>query len=219
MRNDNDNFIKRVPFLMLGAAILAFGMFNIHSRCAVTEGGILGLTLFIQHWTGLTPGVTGLLLDLTCYLIGYKMLGKTFLKSAIIASLSFSAFYNTFEFIGPVLPDFSAHPLVASLLGGLFVGIGCGTVVRNGGASGGDDALALIISKTVKCKISKAYLATDLTVLALSLSYIPVERIFYSLITVTISSFLIDFVQNFEWESLTKRVSVPIAEKNSNQYD
>ena len=46
-------------------------------------------------------------------------------------------------------------------------------------------------------RLSAAYLFTDLTVLTLSLTYIPVKRIFFSLITVTLSSFLIDQVQNF----------------------
>ena len=72
-----------------------------------------------------------------------------------------------------------------------------GLVVREGGASGGDDALALIISKVSGCRIAKAYLITDLTVLLLSLSYIPWQRIAYSLVTVTLSSFLIDKIQNF----------------------
>ena len=70
-------------------------------------------------------------------------------------------------------------------------------MVREGGASGGDDALALIISKVSGCRIAKAYLITDLTVLLLSLSYIPWQRIAYSLVTVTLSSFLIDKIQNF----------------------
>ena len=73
----------------------------------------------------------------------------------------------------------------------------CGLVVRQGASCGGDDALALIISKTTRLKISQAYLFTDITVLALSLSYIPVRRIVYSLVTVTISSYLIDIVTTF----------------------
>ena len=38
-------------------------------------------------------------------------------------------------------------PLVAAAVGGVFVGVGVGLVVRAGGAAGGDDALALVISK------------------------------------------------------------------------
>ena len=78
-----------------------------------------------------------------------------------------------------------------------FIGIGCGLVVRQGASCAGDDALALVISKITGWGISRAYLFTDLTVLVLSLSYIPVKRIIYSLITVTISSYLIDFITNF----------------------
>ena len=74
--------------------------------------------------------------------------------------------------------------------------------MRPGGPPGsflrpGDDALALVISKVTGCRISRAYLLTDVSVLVLSLSYIPAGRIVYSLITVTVSSFMIDFIQNF----------------------
>ena len=183
--------------LLLGAMILAFGMYNVHSRCAITEGGVLGLTLLIRHWFGVSPGFSGPLLDGLCYLIGWRVLGFGFLKNAVVASLGFSGFYNLFSWVGPLLPDLSAHPLAAALVGGAFVGVGVGIVVREGGASGGDDALAQVISKALRCRISRAYLLTDFTVLLLSLSYIPWQRIAYSLVTVTLSSLIIDWVQRF----------------------
>lgn len=86
---------------------------------------------------------------------------------------------------------------MAAVAGAFFIGIGVGLVIRQGGSSSGDDALALTISHLTHCRISMAYLATDLTVLLLSLSYIPWRKIAYSLVTVTISSWLIDWVQNF----------------------
>ena len=107
-----------------------------------------------------------------------------------------SAFFRLWEQFAPMLPDLSAYPLAAALLGGLFVGIGVGLVVRQGGSSGGDDALALVISKLSRCRLSRAYLVTDLSVLLLSLTYIPFQRIAYSLVTVTVSSLLIDWIQN-----------------------
>ena len=86
---------------------------------------------------------------------------------------------------------------LAALAGGCFIGTGCGLVVRQGASCAGDDALALVISKVTGCRISRAYLLTDVSVLVLSLSYIPAVRIVYSLITVIVSSFMIDFIQNF----------------------
>ena len=195
--NARRNALRHYGLLLLGVAILAFGLYNIHSRTAITEGGVLGMTLLIQHWFHITPGISGLILDITCYFFGFRLLGKGILKNALVASVGFSAFYNTFELFGYVLLDLSPYPMMACLLGGLFVGVGVGLVVREGGASGGDDALALIIAKVSGCRIAKAYLITDLTVLLLSLSYIPWQRIAYSLVTVTLSSFLIDKIQNF----------------------
>ena len=186
------------PYLtaVLGAFILAFGLYNVHSRCDVTEGGVLGMTLLLHHWFGVSPGISGFILDVSCYLVGFRFLGKSFLRFSIVSSCAFSLSYSLLERFPPLLPDLSAMPLAAAIVGGLFVGIGVGIVVRQGGACGGDDALAMTISKVSGLQISRAYLFTDLVVLGLSLSYIAPLRIFYSLITVTISSFLIGRIQN-----------------------
>lgn len=185
-------FGKRVLTLLAGAAILAFGLFNIHSQSRITEGGVLGMTLLLQHWLRLSPGVTAPVLDVTCYLLGLRFLGAGFLRWALAGSAAFSVFYNVYERFGYALPDLGGRPLLAAVLGGLFVGVGVGLIVRAGGASGGDDALALVIAKVAKCPLSRAYLATDLTVLALSATYIPLHKIACSLVTVTISSFCIE---------------------------
>ncbi|MBQ7283233.1 MAG: YitT family protein [Oscillospiraceae bacterium] len=188
--------IKHYALLFFGAAILSFGLFNVHSQSQITEGGVLGMTLLLNHWFGISPSVSGIVLDLTCYFIGWRLLGNSFLKNAFFASCCFSLTYRVWENVGYIMPDMSQHQLVAAIVGALFVGIGVGIVVREGGASGGDDALALVISKVAKCRIAQAYLVTDLTVLCLSLSYIPFGKIVFSLISVTISSYLVDKVQN-----------------------
>ena len=189
---------QKYSILLLGVLIVAFGMFNIHSRCDITEGGVLGGILLLENWFGISPSILNIILDVSCYLLGLKFLGKQFLFDALISTFSFSIFYKIFEYTGPLLPDFSDMPLIAAILGGCFVGIGVGLTVRQGGAVGGDDALALVISKVFKIKLSHAYMFTDFTVLLLSLSYIPVLRIIYSLITVTISSFLIEKIKDFK---------------------
>ena len=182
--------------LMLGTAILSFGLYNIHSQSRITEGGVLGMILLLNHWFKISPSITGVILDFSCYFIGWRMLGNKFLKNAVFSTVCFSLWYRLWEYIGYVIPNLSSYQLAASLVGAVFVGVGVGIVVREGGAAGGDDALALVISKVAKCRISRAYLLTDLTVLTLSLSYIPFSKIIYSFITVTLSSRIIDKIQD-----------------------
>ena len=201
-------FIKKyfyLVYILIGAFILAFGMYNIHSRTVITEGGIWGIELLLNHWFGLSPAVTAPILDGTCYLLGVVFLGKDFIIKSAVGTIGYSAFYALLEQFPPLLPDMNSVPLIAALVGAVFVGVGAGIVVRQGGACAGDDALALAISKKLKCKISTAYLSTDITVLLLSLSYIPFGQIAYSLITVLLSGWIIEKVQN--WEIVKKKNS------------
>lgn len=181
--------------ILLGTAILSFGLYNVHSQSGITEGGILGATLLIQHWFHISPAVTELLLDLICYGLGLRFLGKEFLKYSLIATCCYSAFYAVYEQFPPLLPDLSGNPLIAAVAGAIFVGIGVGLVVRVEVAACGDDALALVLSKLTRQPITRSYLITDLTVLLLSLSYIPLQQIAYSLVTVMLSSFVIGKIE------------------------
>ena len=183
--------------ILAGTAISSFGMVNIHQRVQITEGGVLGMILLLNYWFHVPTSVLSPILDGLSYAAGFKYLGKAFLPRSIAATFSLAFFLRFWEVFPFRLPDLSDHPLLAAVFGACFVGVGVGLIVRQGISSGGDDALALVISKLTHCKISRAYLATDLTVLILSLSYIPVTRIAYSLVTVTISSLIIDAVSSF----------------------
>lgn len=185
----------RLAPLAAGAAILTFGLHNIHAQTGITEGGVLGLLLFVNHWTGLPASVVSPVLDLLCYLLALRFLGGQFIRTSLISTAAVALCFKFWESFPYLLPDLSGAPLAAALLGGVFVGVGVGVIVRGGGSSGGDDALALTISRVTKWRLSRAYMFTDFVVLGLSLSYLPAGRIVFSLITVTLSSWLIDRVQ------------------------
>ena len=108
-----------------------------------------------------------------------------------LATLGFSGFYGVFELFPPLFPQIAQHPLVASVVGAMFVGISCGICVAVGGAPSGDDAMAMGLSKLSGWPLQWIYLLSDLTVLLLSLTYIPVQRMVYSLLTVILSGQII----------------------------
>lgn len=200
-------------WIAIGAGIATFGIHNIHERTGITEGGVIGMMLFIHHWSGLPAGWITPVLDVSCYLLALRFLGTRFIKVSILSTFCVSTFYNLWELFPYLLPDLSDYPLAAAVFGGIFVGIGVGLIIRQGGSSGGDDALALSISKVTHWRLSRCYLFTDLVVLGLSISYIPIIHIVFSVVTVTLSSFLIDLVMMYGRDSQKKIINTSRSEQ------
>ena len=202
--------LRKCVMALLGSAILAFGLYNVHAFSGVTEGGVLGLTLLLYHWFGLSPSISGLVLNAACYIGGWRTLGRSFIFYSVIAGGGFSAFYAVFERFDPLWPQLAQMPLVAAIVGALFVGIGVGLSVRAGGAPGGDDALAMTLREVLHQPIERIYLASDLIVLALSATYLPLNRLACSLLTVILSGQLIGLIQ---------RIPSPLAQKDEELSD
>ena len=170
-------------------------MYNIHALADITEGGVLGATLLLEHWLSISPALSGALLNALCYALGWRTLGKPFLACSLVAAAGFSSCYWLCEQFPPLFPEIAGFPLTAAILGALFIGVGAGLCVRAGGATSGDDALAMSLSRIAKIPIQWVYLVSDLTVLLLSLSYIPFRKIAYSLLTVVLSGQIIGWIQ------------------------
>ena len=189
---------KSAAMMILGSSILAMGMCNIHAHSGVTEGGVPGLTLLLEHLFAISPALSALILNVLCYALGWRTLGRGFLLNSAVACLCYSAVF------APMFPLLISSQLVASLVGSLFVGFGAGICVRYGGAPGGDDALSMSLSRITRLPIQWVYLLSDLIVLSLSLCYIPLGKIAYSLLTVILSGQLIGIVERFDFR-LMKR--------------
>ena len=189
---------KNCATAFFSSAFQAFGIYNIHALSDITEGGVLGATLLIDHWLGISPALTSLILNILCFGLGLKTLGRAFIAYSLIAALGYSAGYFLCEQFPPLWPGIANYPLIAAVSGALFIGIGAGLCVRSGGATTGDDALAMSLSHITGIGIQWIYLISDLTVLLLSLTYIPFRRIAWSLLTVILSGQIIGWIQKMD---------------------
>lgn len=195
--------LKDISLILIGSTILAFGVYNFYYLNSITEGGVLGIILLLKNIFGFDVSIAGAILDIALLIMGFKMFGKKFFVYSVGASVGFSVLYDIFETVGPLVPQMGMF--TSAVLGGLSVGIGCGIMMRVGCASGGDDALAMIISKVTSLKLSTVYLITDGVVLLLSVSYIPAVQLVYSIVAVLISGKTIDFIYGL---GRTNRVEV-----------
>ena len=186
---------KHILILFFASAFQAFGMYHIHALADITEGGVLGATLLLEYWLHISPAITSFLMNAVCFALGFRILGKKFIACSAVAALGYSAGYALWEQFPPLWPELAQYPLLAAVLGALFIGIGAGLCVRSGGATCGDDALAMSLSHITRVPIQWIYLISDLSVLLLSLTYIPLGRIVYSLITVILSGQIIGLIQ------------------------
>ena len=189
---------KNCLLSLLGGLSLGFGLMEVHSIAGITEGGALGITLFLNNLLGLSPAYTGLIFNVLCYLFGIRMFGAAFILYSLISAGSFSLAYRVAESFPPLFPFLANMPLLSAFVGAAFVGVSIGICVNAGGAPTGDDALAMSLSKLTGVGIQWVYLISDLTVLALSLSYIPLKNVLCSLITVVLSGQIIALFQRFQ---------------------
>lgn len=187
-------FMKSIGLVILGSSILAFGSYNFNYQNSVTEGGVLGLILLIKNIFDISPSITSLIIDISLFVLGSRFFGKRFLLYSLLSTVTFSTTYKIWESVGFLVPSFTNHMLIASILAGIGVGIGVGLVVRGGGAAGGDDVIALLVSRFSKLKINQVYLITDAIVLIMSLVYLDFKQVFFSIIAVTISGKIISML-------------------------
>ncbi len=152
---DRRTHAKHIILILLGSLILSFGIYNLNYQNNITEGGVLGLLLLLKNLFNIEPSIANLIIDIALLIIAYKFFGKQFLIYSIIATFSFSTFYAVFESIGPLIPVLHSK-FIVTILSGLFVGVGVGIIVRNGAAAGGDDALAMVISKITSLTIGNS---------------------------------------------------------------
>ena len=188
----------RILVALLGAFIQAVGLCNIHAFADVTEGGVLGATLLIEHWFSVSPALSALALNALCYLFGWRTLGKDFLLYSAVCSGAYSLFYALLAPYAPLFPALIASPFWSAIVGALFIGVGAGLGVRAGGATCGDDALAMALSRLTKIDIQWIYLITDGLVLGLSITYIPLTKLGWSLLTVVLSGQIIGWIQKIK---------------------
>lgn len=190
----NKQTIIEMVIIFLGASIYAFGLvtFNIPNQLA--EGGMTGITLILFNLTGFNPAYSTLLLNIPLILIGFKIFGTQTLVYTLVGTFSLSMnilFWQNMHIVISVENDL----LIAALLAGLFGGVGSGIIYKVGGTTGGTDIVARILEKNFGLTIGRSLLILDIMVLLLSLTYLSLKEMMYTLIAVFVFSIVVDFVQ------------------------
>lgn len=180
-------------FIFIGVLLTAVGldMFLVPNRIAA--GGVSGIATILYYVTRLPVGVTMLAINIPLFLIGVKKLGVGFGIRSLFGTITLSLLV---DLLAPVLPVPTKEPLLASIYGGIVVGIGIGIVFRSKGTTGGTDLAAAIINNYMKLSVGFVLFLIDATVIvAAGIVFESAELALYALLTVFLTTRVIDMVQ------------------------
>jgi uncharacterized membrane-anchored protein YitT (DUF2179 family) len=215
--------IKNISFILLGAAIFAFGLVHFNMQNNLAEGGFTGITLLLYFLFDLDPSYTNLALNIPLFLIGWKLLGRNAFLYTIIGTVSLSVFLWIFQRYAIHMP--LKHDLtLAALFAGVFIGIGLGIIFRYGGTTGGVDIIARLVYKYKGISMGKTMFVFDAVVITLSLIlYLSYREAMYTLVAVFVAARVIDFMQDTGYAAkgatIISEKSNEIAEKIMNEMD
>ena len=85
---------RRLPVILLGAGVFTFGIYNIHAQVGITEGGVIGLMLLLEHWFSLPASVLSPLLDIACYALAFYSWGGGFIGTSLVCSVCVAGCYR-----------------------------------------------------------------------------------------------------------------------------
>lgn len=129
--------------LSLGTLLMAVGTAFFLLPNKLSTGGFSGIATIFYYFLNFNMGITILILNLPLFIIACFKLGIKFLSKAIIGTALLSAFIDAFANFGVATED----RLLASIYGGIIIGLGTSFVLKANGSTGGSDLLAIIIRK------------------------------------------------------------------------
>jgi len=177
--------------VLLGVLVmaLAFELFLIPNKIA--PGGVSGLGTILYHLFEIPVGVSMLAFNAILFVIGFKEMGKEFGVKSLIAALALSIFIDLIS-----LPPVTADPLLASIYGGVLMGLGLGVVFRGGATTGGTVLFAKMIHRYFHfLSVAWVLFLVDFLVVVFAGFVFGPTMALYALVSLFVSSKAIDLVQ------------------------
>lgn len=178
---------------MAGFAIAAFTM-----PAKIASGGVNGIATILYHTLGFEPGLSMLCMNIPLFLIGIKIFGPTYgvksLLGMVLLSISVTTTGKLIGYEGIMPYTDSIDTMLSALFGGLFLGAGIGLVMKGGANTGGTDIVGQVISRFTPLPLGTALLIVDALIIITSAFFFGIERAMFAIITVYVSSQMINYV-------------------------
>ncbi|MBD5401674.1 YitT family protein [bacterium] len=182
-------WVRNLLFLTFGAIVTAFALEAFLVPNNIIDGGIIGISMIISHVSKWNLGILVLVLNMPFILLALKKMGKKFVFQTayanVILALSIN-FFHHYKVTGDVL--------LATVFGGIILGVGVGLILKNEGSLDGTEILSLLVSKKFGCSVGEFIMGLNLFIYLVAGKVFGWESAMYSIMTYFIASKVIDIV-------------------------
>ena len=185
---------KNALLILIGCAItgLAYAMFLIPHH--FVPGGISGIAMIANYFAGLPVGALIMVLNIPVFLLGLKTMGKKYVVNSLAGMVVSSVFIDLFHEVLK-LPSATGNPVLASIYGGVMLGVGLGIVFRGRASTGGSDIIGMVLSKYTGMSLGYGIMVTDFLVISASgLALRSLEAPLYGYLVLFLSTKVIDMI-------------------------
>lgn len=196
-------YLKKILFWIFGAFIVAVALEMFLLPNKIIDGGVIGISMMMSYITKWNLGLLIFIINIPFILLAFKSLGKKFVVNTLAATLLLSLATNAVVSLKPVTDDL----LLATVFGGILLGLGVGLILRNNASLDGTEMLSIVLSKRFKIiSVGELLMGMNLFVYTAAGFLLGWDRALYSIMTYYVASKVIDTVL----EGLDKAKSVRI---------
>ena len=193
-KNDIKQTIIDYIVIAIGAFIFSFGIAMFTSPNNIAPGGVSGIGTMLNHLFNIPIGSVIIAFNIPLFIFSFKKFGKSFFKKSLFATFLTSTFIDILPYI--LEKHYVYSPLLASIFGGVSIGVGVGIIFLRGGTTGGADILAkLIKQKHPHLSLGTLVFIIDaVIVIATLFVYGSIEALLYSTISFFVTSRAVDAI-------------------------
>lgn len=172
--------IKKGLAIVVGSISLSLGINVFLTPYEILDGGIIGLSLIIYYLFNLKIGLMIIILSIPIFVLAwfkYKPYFFNSLHGLLISSVMI-------DLLKPLRSLIQIDPMLSSIIGGIFVGIGIGLMLRFETSTGGTDLLAQFISDKTLINVGVVIFAIDAAVVCLGGVFISPNTLLLSIVTI-----------------------------------
>ncbi len=182
---------KDLAFASLGCILYSVGVVMFITPNEISPGGFTGVATALSFLSGVPSGILFLILNVPVVILGFLKLGGAFIAKTAFASAVVSV---SLDILGEKLPAATSDKTLASVFGGIIMGIGLSIVMLRGGSTGGVDIIAKLVNRRHRhISVGKIILAADgIVIIVAAIVYKNISTALYSVVAMYATSTVLD---------------------------